>query len=215
MDESTSREKVLKRIRQAHVAQIPNPCPDFREGSDVFHDQDEDPAVLFARQFVENKGQLIFCEGDLDFAEKLVTLCENQKITTLLCIEEHLKKFLLKIDFEHQRQWAERSDINEVLVSCDALIARTGSIVFTYPNPGTIALVANAQKLLVVADVNLIHHNFTDAVEDIKEKNGDNFPEMLHCINGPARNFEIECREIIGGLSALEVYLFLLNRDEE
>lgn len=213
MNESTNREKVLKRIRQAHIDAIPNPYPDFREKSDVFNDESEDPAVLFARRFIENKGKLIFCDDDIDFAEKLVELSERIDAKSLLCVEEKLQDFLLKIDLDHLRSWNEHSNIHDVIVTCDALIARTGSIVFTYKNRPVRSLVAFGKNILVYATIDQISSNYVKTLKKLKQNNNEEVPDMIHCLNGPARSYEIECREVLGGLAAENVYLFLVNRE--
>ena len=64
MKESTSKEKVLKKVRNALINKLENPFKDVDFTSNVFFQQKEGPEVEFATKLVENGGTFIYCENE-------------------------------------------------------------------------------------------------------------------------------------------------------
>ena len=69
MEDSTTREKVLKKIRAALLSKSSNPYPRIDYDSAVFATSDEDPLLIFADQLTAAGGHFILCDDDLEFVE--------------------------------------------------------------------------------------------------------------------------------------------------
>jgi L-lactate dehydrogenase complex protein LldG len=62
-DITTSKEKLLKKIRKALLEKRDNPYPQL-EDLPLYAADDEIPEVIFAEQFTAVNGQFIFCEDE-------------------------------------------------------------------------------------------------------------------------------------------------------
>jgi L-lactate dehydrogenase complex protein LldG len=60
MQESTTREKVLKKIRNALISKTNNPYPNLDFDSPVFRMNEEVPELQFAKAFRDAGGQFVF-----------------------------------------------------------------------------------------------------------------------------------------------------------
>ena len=94
MEESTTREKVLKKIRAALLSKSSNPYPRIDYDSSVFATGDEDPLLIFADQLTAAGGHFILCEDDLEFVEGIIKLAEQYKWKNFYCCENDLSLLL-------------------------------------------------------------------------------------------------------------------------
>ena len=63
MEESTSREKVLKKVRHALIYKTDNPFPHVDFDSPVYMPMNDTSDVNFAQEFTEVGGVFIYCEN--------------------------------------------------------------------------------------------------------------------------------------------------------
>ena len=75
-DITTSKEKLLKKIRQALLEKRDNPYPQL-ENLPHYEPNDEMLEVVFAEQFTAVSGQFVYCEDEIQFIETLLTLAEE------------------------------------------------------------------------------------------------------------------------------------------
>ncbi|MFN5459541.1 MAG: hypothetical protein ACK5AY_06505, partial [Bacteroidota bacterium] len=61
MEESTSREKILKKVRKALVEKGNSEYLNADFTSPLFTEESEIPEIIFAKNFIEQKGNFIFC----------------------------------------------------------------------------------------------------------------------------------------------------------
>ena len=96
MEESTSREKILKKVRNAlmnkpakeSIANI-----DFE--SEVFYKADDEPELIFAQNFTEAGGKFIFCEDNAILIDNLDFVVKESGWTSGLACEESIIQELL------------------------------------------------------------------------------------------------------------------------
>ena len=83
MEESTSREKVLKKVRHALIYKTDNPFPQVDFDSPVYNPMSETPDVNFAQEFSKVGGVFIYCENESEAVSALSALnteCEWNNI---------------------------------------------------------------------------------------------------------------------------------------
>jgi L-lactate dehydrogenase complex protein LldG len=78
MQESKTREKVLKQIRRALLHRIPDPFPGLDFDSPAAATGDH-PEIAFARRFTDAGGRFVFCETEEEAAEGLGALAEARQ----------------------------------------------------------------------------------------------------------------------------------------
>jgi len=212
MQESTPREKVLKKIRAALISKTPNPYPNLDFDSPVFRMNDDVPELIFARAFRESGGNFVFCSDMLEFAEKLLLLAQDNRWKGLVCAEPNL------FDFLQQCEFPVVSDMNAVaggsvaVTTCECLVARTGSIMVSSAQAGGRSMPLFAPAHVVVAFPNQLVDDLKDAFHFMQSKYKEQQPSSVTFITGPSRTADIGNETVIGAQGPREVYLFLVDK---
>jgi L-lactate dehydrogenase complex protein LldG len=90
---TTAKEKMLKKIRQALLQKRENPHPDF-EDSPLYRDEEEGLDVTFAREFTSVSGSFVYCDGEISLIENLISLVETLKINKVYAWEPSIQQIL-------------------------------------------------------------------------------------------------------------------------
>ena len=92
-ENTTSKERLLKKIRKALLERRDNPYPNL-EDQPLYAPALEIPEVIFAEQFTAVSGQFVFCEDEVQFIESLLTLAEANSWRKIYCWEKPLQDIL-------------------------------------------------------------------------------------------------------------------------
>ena len=86
MKASSSKEKILKKIREALSNPVPLPFPKSEGTNYVFQPQMDDLEILFAEEFTKLLGKFAFCVSEIDMKLQLQQLVaeKNGKIFIVL-----------------------------------------------------------------------------------------------------------------------------------
>lgn len=214
MQESTTREKVLKKIRNALISKTANPYPNLDFDSPVFRMNDEIPELIFAQAFKEAGGQFIFCNTMLDFAESLLNLAQIKKWTKLLCVESPLYKFLDECEFPLSSDPSSISSTHASVTLCECLVARSGSIMVSSAQTSGRGIPIYTPVHIVVAFPNQLVDDLKEAFAFLKSKYKDAIPSSSTFITGPSRTADIGNELVTGAQGPSELYLFLVDKSE-
>ena len=212
MQESTNREKVLKKIRAALIAKTPNPYPNLDFESPVYRMTDEVPELVFAQAFREAGGQFVFCSDKIEFAEALLNLAQSREWKQLLCVEDKLYSFLNQCEFPLTQNRNEIDDSNAAVTFCECLVARTGSIMISSAQASGRVIPLFTRAHVVVAFPDQIVDDLKDAMQWIKSKYQQSLPSSSTFITGPSRTSGIDGEIVTGAQGPAEVYLFLIDQ---
>jgi L-lactate dehydrogenase complex protein LldG len=209
-DITTSKEKLLKKIRKALLEKRDNPYPNLE---DLHHyaPSDELPEVLFAEQFSAVSGQFVFCEDEVQFIENLLELAEERKWRKIYCWEPVLQEILTRFDypyFETDKDF-EQAEVGFTL--CEALIARNGSILLSNANMAGRRLSIYPPVHIVLAYSSQLVLDLKDGFKLIKNKYESSLPSMISNITGPSRTADIEKTLVLGAHGPKELFVFLLD----
>jgi L-lactate dehydrogenase complex protein LldG len=208
MEESTTREKVLKKIRAALLNKTPDPYPNLDHDKSLYTQSDDDAVVVFAERFMEAGGRFVLCESELEFAECLLNLCEQHGWKNIYCGEEPLSNLLTECAFPHHYE-ADPANVEVAVTSCECLVASSGSIVLS-SRQGSIAMPVFAPVHVVCANSSQIAIDMKDALFWLKGKY-DGLPSSVSFITGPASTMQIEGVPVQQGHGSLQLYLFLID----
>ncbi|WP_293932996.1 LutC/YkgG family protein [Sphingobacterium sp. UBA6645] len=207
---TTAKEKMLKKIRQALLQKRENPNPAF-EDSPLYKDEEDPLDVTFAREFTNVAGQFVYCDGEINLIENLIILLEKLKLTKLYVWDKNLQKFLDQYGFPYHKHRTDFDDIEVGVTACEALIARNGSILISNAD-------ASGRRLSIYPPVHIVIAKTSQLVMDIKhgmalmrEKYGNDLPSMITTITGPSRTADIEKMLVLGAHGPKELYLLLLE----
>jgi L-lactate dehydrogenase complex protein LldG len=209
-DITTSKEKLLKKIRKALLEKRENPYPNLE---DLYHypPAEDLPEVIFAEQFTAVSGQFVFCEDDVQFIENLLELAEERKWRKIYCWEPPLQEILKQFDypfFETDKDF-EQADVGFTL--CEALIARNGSILLSNAGMAGRRLSIYPPVHIVLAYTSQIVMDLKDGFKLIKNKYGNDLPSMITNVTGPSRTADIEKTLVLGAHGPRELFVFLLE----
>lgn len=214
MEESTSKQKILKRIRQALIQQNPKPYPEVEGNSQLMKQGQDELAVQFAEQFAAHNGLFVFCESENDIINNLQELIANKKWEQLYCHEPKLQNFFEPYGFSTiASDWqVDRADA--AITSCECLISRTGSILVSSGQySGRLASIFPPVHIVMATTKQLVN-DIDDGFAKMKTTYGDNLPSMISLTTGPSQTADIEKTLVLGAHGPKELYLFLMEDNQ-
>jgi L-lactate dehydrogenase complex protein LldG len=186
MEESTNREKILKKVRNALIAKTTPLFPNLDMEKSVYANAQLPLEVIFAERFLAQQGQFVLCHGKVELMETVLGICDVHKFSELWCIDRTISAFFDEFEFPHQSVFdnVTDTDVEVAVVPCECLIARTGSIVFSPTILSDSQLLAIARNCIVIAHLNQLTPDFNEAMAYLKERNDNRTPSSLFIING-------------------------------
>ena len=188
---TTSKEKLLKKIRQALLEKRDNPYPNL-ENLPLYPPADEMLEVLFAEEFTAVSGQFTFCEDEIQFIETLLTLADERDWRKIYCWEPALQAILAKYDYPYYETDKDFEQAEVGFTLCEALIARNGSILLSNANAAGRRLSIYPPVHIVLAYSSQLVLDLKDGFNVLKQKYGSNIPSMITTVTGPSRSADIE-----------------------
>ena len=210
MSISSSKENILKKIRQALTHPVPVPFPKSEGSNSLFQPIQKDIEVEFAENFTGLLGKFSFCLDEQDLAQQLKSLAAAKKITSIYCNEEQIKLELGKNGFD-QFKAADLSTCEACITSCELLIARTGSILMTSAQKSGRTASVYAPIHICIAYTDQLVYDIKEGLQFIKEKYS-NLPSLITLATGPSRTADIEKTLVVGVHGPKEVYVFLVDK---
>lgn len=203
---SDSKANILNKIRMALESPTPLPFPAAEEVDGLpVQPQRQDLVVEFAEQFSLLQGKFVFCLNEDELKESFAKLCYQNKWTKIYCEEEALKSIVQPNSLYDDVAGCEGS-----VTSCEALVARTGSIVLSAVQQGRIPSVY-APVHVCVAYASQLVYDVKDALQMINDKYRDHLPSLISFATGPSRTADIEKTLVVGVHGPKEVYCFVVE----
>lgn len=207
---TTAKERMLKNVRQSLLEKRDNPYPEF-EDAQLYKDEEESLDVTFAREFNGVSGKFVYCDGELAVIENLIDLVEELGITKIYAWEASIQRLLGHYGFPIIANDTDFEDAEAGITSCEALIARNGSILISNET-------ASGRRLSIYPPVHIVFAKASQLVMDIKhglalikERYGKDIPSMISTITGPSRTADIEKSLVLGAHGPKELYVFLVE----
>jgi len=105
MKESTTKEKVLKKVRNALMQNLPSSTSNIDFDKSIFEVSNEPLDIQFVKSFKENGGRFIFCENFTSVQENIALIINQLQVNELVCIGENIPQLtnaIQLIDDEEQ-----------------------------------------------------------------------------------------------------------------
>jgi len=211
MEESTQREKVLKRVRNALIHKTNNPFPDLDFESGIYKELADSPEVVFAEEFIKVSGKFVYCESESEFIENLKALMSENQWDNIFCREDRIKKILTDGNIAYVSEEEDLHDMQVGITFCEFLIARLGSIMVSSKQQCGRRMFVYPPVHIVLAYTSQLVPDLKQALAGIKQKYGDKIPSMISVITGPSRTADIEKTLIMGAHGPKEIYTFLID----
>ncbi len=209
MKEATSKEKILKRIRQALIYKTDYKFADIDLDTNLYVQSAEDDAVQFAQAFSAVNGKFIYNENMQAFGQNLKSLLA--RYSGVFCLEKSIQNMLEESGIDYEFNEARLREIGVSITSCEALIARTGSVLITSATESGRRLSVYAPVHIVIAYTNQLFPEIKDALQHVRNKYNGTMPSLLSITTGPSRTSDIEKTLVLGAHGPKEMFVFLLE----
>lgn len=210
-DSTTSKEKILKKIRKALIHKSSQEIGDVDKESEIFTASEEPLEIQFAQNFSALNGKFIFCENETEFIENFEFIAKDNNWENIFSLEPQIKTLLTKgnIKFSDKEEDLLKTDIG--LTLCECLIARTGSVMVSSKQASGRRVPVYSNFHIVVAYTSQLVNHVKDGLKLIKEKYNNQLPSMISTITGPSRTADIEKTLVQGAHGPREIFVFLID----
>lgn len=209
MEESTSREKVLKKVRHALIYKTDNPYPNVDFDSPVYKPMVDTSDVNFAQEFSKVGGVFIYCENESEVVSTLSALQTECGWNNIFCAEPEFQYMLTQagVTFESDEESLKKMSVG--ITGCEFLISRLGSIMVSSKISRRLNVYPEIH--LVIAYVNQLVDDLKDAFVAVQTKYSGKLPSMLSVITGPSRTADIEKTLVMGAHGPRELFVILVE----
>jgi L-lactate dehydrogenase complex protein LldG len=214
MEESTSREKVLKRVRNALIYKTDNPYAQVESESPIYTPMDESLDVNFAQEFTKVGGQFVYCEDETDLVQTLSALATENDWQEVFCVDPSLQYLLTQAGIPFQADEESFHDLKIGITGCEFLIARLGSIMVSSRQDSGRKLNVYPEVHVVIANTSQLVPDLKDALQGIRERYSGRIPSLVSVITGPSRTADIEKTLVMGAHGPRELFVFLTETPE-
>lgn len=206
----TSKDILLKKIREALLVKTENPFPDFHN-TPLFPEEQEDMDFIFARELTAVGGVFVYCEDEISLVEELITLTEELKLKHIYAWEKGIQSLLGKYGFPLLLDEADFEMAELGITSCEVLIARSGSILISSGNASGRRLSAYPPIHVVIAKASQMVMDIQDGLSYVEQRYQGRIPSLLSTVTGPSRTADIEKELVMGAHGPKSLYVFLLE----
>lgn len=210
MNVSPSKENILKKIRKALTQTTPIPFPGSEGSSSVFQPASQELEIEFGEQFSRLMGKFVYCMDTEEMQLQLHALLLNNKWENIVCKEDGLMRFLPKTN---KPAFTDLANADAAVTSCEALVARTGSIIMSSAQKSGRTTSVYAAIHICIAYTDQLVYDVRDGLLLIRQRYGGKLPSLVTFATGPSRTADIEKTLVVGVHGPKEVYVFLVEKD--
>lgn len=211
MQETTTKEKILKQVRNALINKKENPFSGIDFKSSVYNDFEEEPVVQFALNLNDAGGTFIYCENENMAVENMEILAREQKWKDIFTIDESVISLLNGSELKLESNTDKFLDLKIGITRCEYLIARFGSVMVSSAISSGRRMFAFPETHIVIAKASQVVSELKDALSGMKQKYARKFPSQITVITGPSRTADIEKTLVMGAHGPKELYVLLID----
>lgn len=207
---SKARENILKKIRKGLESTTSLPFPEEGNSGDVFHKSSQELDITFAEAFTKLQGNFSFCFDVREMLEQLKVLGERKKWSKWFCNQQTLKQVFGKYQWPHE-WYNQLADCHVSITACEALVARTGTIILSSAASGGRTPSVYAPVHICIAYTSQLVYDISDGIDLLQRKYDGELPSLISFASGPSRTADIEKTLVTGVHGPKEVYCFLIE----
>lgn len=209
---SSSRERILSRIRKGLSVSTPQPFSQTSMPESYFVQSHEDPAVLFAERFTELQGKFVYCPTLDSFHEQLQQLIHSKGWASIFWNDPQMDAMLQPLNRSSSQDLA---DCDASITGCEFLVARTGSILLSSGSGGNRTTSIYAPIHITIAFTHQLVNDLPELFDLLTNKYGNQLPSFMSLASGPSRTADIEKTLVTGIHGPKEIYCFLLESSNQ
>ncbi|MCX6231528.1 MAG: LUD domain-containing protein [Bacteroidetes bacterium] len=210
MKESTTKEKLLKQVRDALIDKSDNPYPDIDFESSIYKDITEPLDITFAEAFIAVGGNFVFSADENDFIQNFKDLASEKKWENMFCIDNELLSLLNKSQLAISSSDEDFLGLKVGITKCEYLIARLGTVMISSKQ-------LSGRRMNVYPEIHIVVAYTSQLVEDLKHAlklirtKYETIPSMITFVTGASRTADIEKTLVMGAHGPKEIYVFLID----
>ncbi len=207
---NTSRDTILKKIKQALAKPVPVPFPESEGQQTVYPLSQQELAIEFAENFTKLQGRFSFCADEKELVNQLQVLIAQRKWTRIYNRETLLRQRLH--DNGYQPVYADEvASCDAAITGCEKLVARTGSMILSSAQESGRTVSVYAPVHICIAYANQLVYDIGDGLQQLSDGYGMQFPSLVTLATGPSRTADIEKTLVVGVHGPKEVFCFLVD----
>jgi L-lactate dehydrogenase complex protein LldG len=211
MQETTTKEKILKQVRNALISKQENPFSGVDFKSPVYKDFEEEAVVQFALNLNETGGNFIYCENEKAVIENLSLLAKEHKWDSFFSIDESILALLQDSALQPESDDSHFHDLKIGITRCDFLIARFGSVMVSSALSSGRRMFVYPEIHIVIAKASQVVNELKDALAGMKAKYAGGLPSQITVITGPSRTADIEKTLVMGAHGPKELFVLMID----
>lgn len=211
MEESTSKEKVLKSIREALISKTDQPYPKIDYEKSVFSKMEELPDINFAQELTNAGGLFVYCEQEEEVIDGIKFLMQDRGWDNIFALEPSIIAILNKGQINCTYEHEQLAHALVGMTGCESLISRLGSIMVSTGQMAGRQTFIYPEIHIVLAYSSQLVDDLKDAITRIRKKYDPRMPSMVTLITGPSRTADIEKTLVMGAHGPKELFVFLLE----
>lgn len=211
MQDSTPREKMLKRIRQALIHKSPQRFPAIDWDKSIYAEREGTLEEQFATAFMAVGGKFIFCENELEFLEHIINLSAEYKWKDFYCWEDKIAALMDQAAFPYTREEKNFPEGMVGITTCEALVARLGSVMVSSRQGSGRRLFSVPTSHLIMAYTSQLVPDLKDALQLLRSRYQDQLPSYIATLTGPSRTADIEKTLVTPAHGPRDIFVFLID----
>lgn len=211
MSDITSKERILKEIRNGLMNKLDNPYISVNGDQPVLKPIEDSIDLYFAQELSALGGKFIFCETEQEMAGFVNQLIINENIGPVFCKNKEYQKFLSEAGVEFLSDDKDLNQCKSGLTECEFLVARFGSVMMSSALSSGRKLYSWPEVHLVVAYASQLVPELKDAIIGMRERYNGVLPSMISLVSGPSRTADIEKTLVKGVHGPREIFVFYID----
>lgn len=213
MQESTSKEKILKSIRAALVEPMAAPGMDEEYENQIYTPKDRSfLEATFAESFAAINGQFIYCQDQKELVANIQDLAQELDLKHIYCFEPQLQEIFNAERLAYSHDDSQYLNCEAAITGCEYLVARLGSVMVSSKQGWARKGFIYPPVHLVVADSSQMVYDLSDAFRALKSKYQQDIPSLVTLVSGPSRTADIEKTLVLGAHGPKKIFVFLLDK---
>lgn len=215
---SRARENILSKIRknlEGHSIPMPYPEADKEAISAIYELNVFSGEENFAEAFINAGGKFVFCDNEQQVLENILNLYDNKGWGKLVCTDERMLQLFRNNNMQFVAAIEESGEEADACITgCEAIIARTGSIIFSSRQYMGRTSTVYYPVHIVIAYANQVTEDIGAGLELMKSRYISELPSMININTGPSRTADIEKTLVTGVHGPGEVFCFFVDAEK-
>ncbi len=206
----SARNNILQRLKSINNHNKVLPYPTVKDDAGIFPAASDDLDILFAEEFQKNGGKFIFCESQKELVDTLQVLAKQRNWSKIYCWNKSLQAILEQqfFLFESKKEALIHAEVG--ITTCEALIARTGSILLSSSSDAGRSLSIVPPVHIVIATPNQVVYSMKEVLNLQTAREGD-LPSMLCFTSTNSQTADIEKTLVNGAHGPKEIFVLMLD----